>query len=54
MRASVRVCARARARVCQSKREREMRMGVCMCASGCVGGGDMVYECGCEGGHIAY
>ena len=25
-----------------------MRVGVCMCACGCVGGGDMV--CGCEGG----
>ena len=25
-----------------------MRVGVCMCACGCVGGGDMVY--GCEGG----
>ena len=24
--------------------------GVCMCACGCVGGGDMVYGCGCEGG----
>ena len=24
-----------------------MRVGVCMCACGCVGGGDMVY--GCEG-----
>ena len=27
-----------------------MRVGVCMCACGCVGGGDMVYGCGCEGG----
>ena len=26
-----------------------MRVGVCMCACGCVGGGDMVYGCGCEG-----
>ena len=26
-----------------------MRVGVCMCACGCVGGGDMVYRCGCEG-----
>ena len=25
-----------------------MRVGVCMCACGCVGGGDMVYGCGCE------
>ena len=32
----MRVCARARARVCQFKREREMRVGVCMCACGCV------------------
>ena len=27
-----------------------MRVGVCMCACGCVGGGDIVYGCGCEGG----
>ena len=27
-----------------------MRMGACMCACGCVGGGDMVYGCGCKGG----
>ena len=27
-----------------------MRVGVCMCACGCVRGGDMVYGCGCEGG----
>ena len=27
-----------------------MRVGVCMCAFGCVGGGDIVYGCGCEGG----
>ena len=25
-----------------------MRVGVCMCACGCVGG-DMVYGCECEG-----
>ena len=25
-----------------------MRVGVCMCACGRVGGGDMVYGCGCE------
>ena len=31
------------------ERETEMRVGVCMCACGCVGGGDMVYGCGCEG-----
>ena len=33
------------------ERETEMRVGVCMCACGCVGGGEMVYGCGCEGGH---
>ena len=27
-----------------------MRVGVCMCACGCVGGGDMVYGRGSEGG----
>ena len=27
-----------------------MRVGVCICACGCVGGGDMVYGCGCEDG----
>ena len=27
-----------------------MRVGLCMCACGCVGGGDMVYGCGCEDG----
>ena len=27
-----------------------MKVGACMCACGCVGGGDMVYGCGCEGG----
>ena len=27
-----------------------MRVGVCLCACGCVGGGDMVYGCGCDGG----
>ena len=26
-----------------------MRVGVCMSACGCVGGGAMVYGCGCEG-----
>ena len=26
-----------------------MRVGVCIWACGCVGGGDMVYGCGCEG-----
>ena len=25
-----------------------MRVGLCMRACGCVGGGDMVYGCGCE------
>ena len=53
--ACVRLCVYVRtpARVCVSLRERErvreMRVGVCMCACGCVGGGDMVYVCGCEG-----
>ena len=27
-----------------------MRVGVCMCACGCVRGRDMVYGRGCEGG----
>ena len=27
-----------------------MRVGVCTCVCGCVGGGDVVYSCGCEGG----
>ena len=27
-----------------------MKVGVCMCACGCVGGGDVVYGYGCEGG----
>ena len=27
-----------------------MRVGECMCACGCMGGGDMVHGCGCEGG----
>ena len=50
------VYARAPARVCVSpcererEREGEMRVGIRMCACGCVGGGDMVYGCGCEGG----
>ena len=46
-RASVRVCARTRVRVCVSLRERVRDEDgyVWMC-----GGGDMVYECGCEGG----
>ena len=52
--ACVRVCARPRVCVCQPMREREreteMRVGVCMWACGCVGGGDMVYGCECEGG----
>ena len=53
VRACVRACMRARPRVCVSlvyEREREMRVGVGMCACGCVGGGDLVYGCGCEGG----
>ena len=29
-----------------------MRVGVCMCACGCVGGGDMVYGCECKGGQV--
>ena len=43
---------RALQRVCVSVygRERDTRVGACMCACGCVGGGDMVYGCGCEGG----
>jgi len=50
----VRVCMSMQPRVCvslvyESERDRDMRVGVCMCASGCVGGGDMVYGCGCEG-----
>ena len=27
-----------------------MRVGLCMCACGCVGGGDTMHGCGCEGG----
>ena len=30
-----------------------MRVGLCMCACRCVGGGDMVYGYGCEGGQDA-
>ena len=50
VRASVRLCvyaARTRVRVCVSLRERVRDEDgyVWMC-----GGGDMVYECGCEGG----
>ena len=66
VRACVRAPVCARACVCQSMRERQgetetdrqtegekegdMRVGVSMCACGCVGGGDMVYGCGYEGG----
>ena len=50
----VHACVYARARTCVSvykrERETEMRVGVCMHACGCVGGGDMVYGGGCEGG----
>ena len=48
--ACVRLCVYARACVSLRRIEREMRVGVCMCACGCVGGGDIVYGCGCEGG----
>ena len=50
MRACVHVCANARTCECQSLRATEMMVGVCMCVCGSLGGGDMVYGCGCEGG----
>ena len=49
MHARVRACVCARA--CISVKDRDIRwVVVCMCACRCIGGGDMVYGCGYEGG----
>ena len=43
-------CLKTSERERERERERGRRVGVCLCACECVGGGDMVYGCGCEGG----